>query len=174
GNDAQDSERTDSDEDDNLNLNLNVDEEEETQEEEYVHTTGYSIPTDEETNDENMEFDDEEYDDLYKDVNVRLKVAEHEEVRKGDVEMTDATRKSGSQENSYEQVVKDVYVTLTTSEGSKQSSSVSSNFASKFLILDNVPPVVDEVASMINVKVRQEESCTQAPPLLSVPITAIL
>ncbi|GJU96412.1 hypothetical protein Tco_1321168 [Tanacetum coccineum] len=90
--------------------------------------------------------------------------------------MTDATCKSGTQEKSYEQVVEDAHVTLTTSqktEGSKQSSSVSSDFASKFLILDNVPPVVDELASMMNVKVRQEESSTQAPPLLLVPVTAI-
>ncbi|GJZ39571.1 hypothetical protein Tco_0586134 [Tanacetum coccineum] len=113
GNDAQDSERTDSNEEENPNLNLNVDDEEERQEEEYVHTLDYSVPTDEETNDENKEFDDEEYDDLYKDVNVRSKVAEHEEV------------------------------------------------------------VVDEFASMMNVKVRQEELSTQAPTLLSVLVTAI-
>ncbi|GJW61941.1 hypothetical protein Tco_0111276 [Tanacetum coccineum] len=130
GNDAQDSKRTNSNEEANPNLNLNVDEEEETQEEEYVHTTNYSVPTNEETDDENKEFNDEEYDDLYKDVNVRSKVSEHEEVRKGDVEMHDATRESGS----------------------KQSSSVSSNFSSKILILDNVSPVIDEVASMMNVK----------------------
>ncbi|GJR22821.1 hypothetical protein Tco_0971348 [Tanacetum coccineum] len=58
-------------------------------------------------------------------------------------------------------------------EGSKQSSSVSSDFASKLLILDNVLLVVDEVASMMSVKIRQEESSTQAPPILSVPVTAI-
>ncbi|GKA16145.1 hypothetical protein Tco_0695892 [Tanacetum coccineum] len=177
GNDAQDSERTDSDEEENPNLNLNFDEEEETQEQEHVHTLDYSVPTDEETDDENKEFDDEEYDDLYKDVSVRSKVAEHEEVGKEYVKMTDATRESGYQEKSYEQVVKDSHVTLTTSQktrGSKQSSFVSSNFASKFLILDNVPPVVDEVASMMNVKFRQEESSNQAPPLLSIPVTAIL
>nr|GEV63350.1 integrase, catalytic region, zinc finger, CCHC-type, peptidase aspartic, catalytic [Tanacetum cinerariifolium] len=175
-NNAQDSERTDSDEEENLNLNLNVDEEEETQEEEYVHTTDYSVPTDEETNDENKEFDDEEYDDLYKDVNVRSKVAEHKEVRKGYVKMPDATRESSSQKKSYKQVVEDAHVTLTTSQktkGSKQSSFVSSDFASKFLILDNVPPVIDEVASMMNFKVPQGESSTQAPPLLSVPVTVI-
>nr|GEY94334.1 hypothetical protein [Tanacetum cinerariifolium] len=111
----------------------------------------YFVPTDEETYDENKEFDDEEYDDFYKDVNVRSKVVEHEEVRKGYVEMTDATRESGSQEKSHEQVIKDEHMTLTTShknEGSKQSSFVSSEFASKFLILDYVPPVVDEVSSM--------------------------
>ncbi|GJY74591.1 hypothetical protein Tco_0479022 [Tanacetum coccineum] len=115
-NDAQDSERTDSDEEENPNPNLNVDEEEETQEEEYIHTPDYYVPTDEEIDDENMEFYDEEYDDLYKDVNVRSKVAEHEEVGKGYVEMTDATRESGSQEKSYEQVIEDAHVTLTTSE----------------------------------------------------------
>nr|GEY99291.1 hypothetical protein [Tanacetum cinerariifolium] len=124
--------------------------------------------------DENKEFDDEEYDDLYKDVNVRSKVAKHEEVGKRNVEMTDTTSESGSQEKSYEQVIEDAHLTLTTSqktEGLKQSSSVSSDFASKFLILDNVPPVVDEVASMMNVMVRQEESRTRAPLFLSVPVT---
>nr|GFA48874.1 hypothetical protein [Tanacetum cinerariifolium] len=42
----------------------------------------YYVPTHEETNDENKEFDEDEYDELYKDVNVRSKVAEHEEVEK--------------------------------------------------------------------------------------------
>nr|GEV61656.1 hypothetical protein [Tanacetum cinerariifolium] len=74
GNDAQRSKRTDSDEEENHNLNLNVDVEEETQEEEYVHTPDYSVPTDNETDDVNKEFDDEEYDDLYKDLNVRSKL----------------------------------------------------------------------------------------------------
>ncbi|GJS61652.1 hypothetical protein Tco_0656436 [Tanacetum coccineum] len=140
------------------------------QEEEYVHTTDYSVPTNEETDDENMEFDDEEYDDLYKDVNMRSKVTEHDKVGKGGVEMTNATRESGSQEKLYEQVVKDAHVTLTTSrktEGSKQSSSVSSDFESKFLILDNVPPVIDEVASMMSVKdIIKDEVKTQLPQIL--------
>ncbi|GKA79822.1 hypothetical protein Tco_0786418 [Tanacetum coccineum] len=61
------------------------------------------------------EFDDEEYDELYKDVNMRSKVAKHEEVRKGDVEMTDDTHESTSQEKSYEQVIEDAHVTLTYS-----------------------------------------------------------
>ncbi|GKA71454.1 hypothetical protein Tco_0777593 [Tanacetum coccineum] len=81
-----------------------------------------------------------------------------------------------SQEKSYEQVVEDAHMTLTSSkktESSKQSSSVSSDFASKFLIMENVPPAVDEVASMMNVKSRQEESSTQAPFLFTVPEMAI-
>ncbi|GJT74088.1 hypothetical protein Tco_1040813 [Tanacetum coccineum] len=164
-NETSDSKKIDSDEDENLNLNLNDDEEED-KEEEDIRT-----PNSFEFND-----DDEEYDELYKDVNVRSKVTRHEEVGKGDAKMTDTTHESASQENSYEQVIEDAHVTLTSSqktEGSKQSSSVSSDFASKFLNLDNVPPVIDEVASMINVKTSHEELSTQAPPNLSVPVMAI-
>nr|GEV82461.1 hypothetical protein [Tanacetum cinerariifolium] len=73
------------------------------------------------------EFDDDEYDELYKDVDVRSKVEEHKEVRKGDAEMTDATHE-----------------------------------------------IIDEVASMMNVKVLHEESSTQAPLILSVAVTTIL
>ncbi|GJZ54851.1 hypothetical protein Tco_0610044 [Tanacetum coccineum] len=39
--------------------------------------------------------------------------------------------------------------------------------------MDNIPLVFDEVASIMNVKVHQEESSTQEPPLLSEPVTAI-
>ncbi|GKE17907.1 hypothetical protein Tco_1425484 [Tanacetum coccineum] len=73
-NEANDSEKTNSDEDENLNLNQNDDDEEDDYEEEYVHTP------------ENYEFtnDEEEYEELYKDVNMRLKDAEHEKEGKGD------------------------------------------------------------------------------------------
>ncbi|GKE14646.1 hypothetical protein Tco_1422223 [Tanacetum coccineum] len=134
---ASDSEKTDSDGDENLNVNQNDDEKEE-------------------HDDDSFEFndDDEEYDALYKDVNV-----------------------SASKEKLHEQVIKDAHVTLTSSqktEGSKQSSFVPSDFVSKFLNLDNIPPVGDEVASLMNVKTPHEESRTQAPLILSVPVTAIL
>ncbi|GKF86708.1 hypothetical protein Tco_0254535, partial [Tanacetum coccineum] len=163
---ASDSEKTDSDEDENLMLNQNDDEEEE-KEEEDIRT-----PDSFEFNDD----DDEDYDELYKDMNVRSKVTKHEEVGKGDAEMTDTTYESASHEKPYKQVIEDAHVTLTSSqktEGSKQSSSVSSDFASKILNLDNVSPVIDEVASIMNVKTPHEESSTQAPPLLTVPVTAI-
>ncbi|GKE08848.1 hypothetical protein Tco_1412399, partial [Tanacetum coccineum] len=93
---------------------------------------------------------DEEYDELYKDVNMKSKVAEQEEVGKKDAEMTDVVRESGSQEMSYVQVVEDAHMTLTPSqktEGSKQSSPVSSELAR-----------------------RIKHSST---PLLTVPVTAI-
>ncbi|GKC63215.1 hypothetical protein Tco_1095813, partial [Tanacetum coccineum] len=63
----------------------------------------------------NYEFsdDDEEYEELYNDVNARLKDAKHEEEGKRDAEMTDAGRHDVSQEKSYEQVEDDAHVTLT-------------------------------------------------------------
>ncbi|GJW48736.1 hypothetical protein Tco_0080382 [Tanacetum coccineum] len=100
-----------------------------------------------ESNDDYENMFEEEDDDLYKDV------------------------------NSYEQVIKDTHVTLNSSqktESSKQSSSVSFDFASKFLILENVPPAIDEVASMMNVKIRQDESSTLAPSLFTVPVTSTI
>nr|GEV39658.1 hypothetical protein [Tanacetum cinerariifolium] len=147
---ASDNEKTDFDKDENLNLNPNDDEEEEIEEED-VRTP------------DRFEFnnDDEEYDELYKDVNVRSKVTEHEEVGKRDAEMTDTTHESALKEKSYEQVIEDTYVALTSSqktEGSKQSFSVSSDFASKFLNLDNVPPVINEVASMMSTFMRMIQS----------------
>ncbi|GKA20695.1 hypothetical protein Tco_0700684 [Tanacetum coccineum] len=77
---ASDSEKTKSDEDENLNLNLNDEEEEDDD----VRT-----PDRFELND-----DDKEYDELYKDENVRSKVTKHEEVEKGDAEITDTTHKN--------------------------------------------------------------------------------
>ncbi|GKA55985.1 hypothetical protein Tco_0755057 [Tanacetum coccineum] len=102
-----------------------------------------------------FEFNDnkEEYDELYKDVDMKSLDAEREKERKGDVEMTDADKNK--------------------TEGSMQSSSVSSDFASKFLNLDNVPLADNKVAYMMNVKVCQEESSTLAPPLLIMHVTAI-
>ncbi|GJV81544.1 hypothetical protein Tco_1517414 [Tanacetum coccineum] len=166
---ASDSEKTDSDEDENLNLNQNDDKEEE-HEEEYLRT-----PNSFEFND-----DDEEYEELYKDVNVRLTNTEHEEQGKEDEEMTDVGRDDSTQQTKYEQVKDDEHVTLTTvhdtqkTEGPMQSSFVSFDFAYQFLNLDNVPPSDIEVVSMMNVKVRHEEPSTQTPPLLNIPVIVIL
>nr|GEV68629.1 hypothetical protein [Tanacetum cinerariifolium] len=119
--------------------------------------------TDSDVGDENPSFTLKDYDE------------EEHDKEKCDEEMTDADQ-NVPQENSYEQVVKDAHVTLTSSQktdSTKQSSFVSSDFASKFLILEKVPPAVDEVASMMNVKNCQEESSTQEPSLLTMPETAI-
>ncbi|GKA09974.1 hypothetical protein Tco_0689407 [Tanacetum coccineum] len=144
---ADDSERTNSDSNEEVNPNLNLkdDEEEETQEDEY-------------------------------DVNITPKDTEPKKEGKGDAGITNDGLKDISQEKTYKQVIDDEHVTLTStqkSDGSKQSSSVSSDFASKFLNLDKVPPADNEVASLMNVKTHQEDSSTQAPPLLIIPVTAI-
>nr|GEX93392.1 hypothetical protein [Tanacetum cinerariifolium] len=154
---ADDNERTDSDDDENRSFTL-IDYDEEEHDEEYK------------SNDDTENVFEEEDDDLYKDVDVRSLGAEQDKERKGDEEMTDVDQ-NVSQEKSYEQVIEDGHVILTSSqktESSKQSCFVSSDFASKFLFLENVPPVVDEVASMMNFKTH-DESRTQAPSLFTVP-----
>ncbi|GJT50213.1 retrovirus-related pol polyprotein from transposon TNT 1-94 [Tanacetum coccineum] len=156
--------------DDNNRNNDDDDYVEEVHDKEYVHS-----PKNYESDDDKENVDEEEYDDLYKDVDVKLLGAKHEKEGKDDAEMTDADQ-NVSQEQSYEQVIEDAYVTLTSlqkTEGSKQSSFISSDFASKFLNLDNVPPVDDEVTFMMNVKFHQEESSTQAPFLFIVPVMTI-
>ncbi|GKA16982.1 hypothetical protein Tco_0696819 [Tanacetum coccineum] len=138
-------------------------------EEEYVHTP------------DNYDFTDadEEYEELYKDVNVRLKDTEHEEDGKGDAEMTDAGRDDGTQRTTYEQVNDDEHVILTTiheikkTEVPLQSSSISSDFVNQFLNLDNAPLVDNEVVSMMNIKVRHKEPSTKTPYLLTIPVTVI-
>ncbi|GKB15062.1 hypothetical protein Tco_0848985 [Tanacetum coccineum] len=168
-NEASASEKTDFDEDVSPNLNQNEDEEKE-YEEEYVRTPDSYRFTDD---------DDEEYEELYKDVNVRLKDAEHKEEGKGDAKMTDVGRDDGTQKITYEQIKDDEHVILTAVHNTQnikvllQSSYVSSDFASQFLNLDNVPPTDIEVISMMNVKVRHEEPITQTPSLLNIPVTVI-
>ncbi|GJZ34339.1 hypothetical protein Tco_0580156 [Tanacetum coccineum] len=160
-NEASDSEKTDSDKDENPNLNQNEEEEEE-YEEEYVRTPDSYGFTDE----------DEEYEELYKDVNVRLKDTEHEEGGKRDAKMTDDGRDDGTQHTTYEQVKDDEHVILTIVHNTQktkvplQSSSISSDFTNQSLILDNAPPIDNEVMYMMNIKVRHEEPSTQTPPLI--------
>ncbi|GJR68552.1 hypothetical protein Tco_0014617 [Tanacetum coccineum] len=60
-------------------------------------------------------------------------------------------------------------------KGDEEMTDANQNVSqeNKVLILDNVSPVVDEVASIMNVKNRKEESSTRAPSLFIVPETAI-
>nr|GEV03364.1 hypothetical protein [Tanacetum cinerariifolium] len=146
--------------------NLHNDDEEE---EEYVRTP------------DNYEFTDteEEYEELYKDVNVRLRDIEHGKERKEDVEKTDAGHDAGTQETTYEQVKDDEHVILTTvhdiqtTEVLLQSSSISSKFATQFLNLYNPSPADTEINSMMNIDARHKEPSTQTPPLLTIPVMVI-
>ncbi|GJY03501.1 hypothetical protein Tco_0369441, partial [Tanacetum coccineum] len=114
--------------------------------------------------------------ELYKDVNVNLK--------KEDVEMTDADQGGADQHNVFqeswfEQEEGDAHVTLTAvhdtqkTKGPMQSSSVSSNFTEKLLNFENVSLADNEIASLMDTTVRHEEPSGQTSSLYTVPVTVI-
>ncbi|GJZ96021.1 hypothetical protein Tco_0668355 [Tanacetum coccineum] len=105
---------------------------------------------DEETMDD--EEDDEVIEELYDDVNVNL--------GNDDIEITDADQGTSeqqnvSQESGFEQEEEDAHVTLTPVldvqkvDEPVQSSSVSSDFTSKLLNLENPSPSDNEIASLM-------------------------
>ncbi|GKG42982.1 hypothetical protein Tco_0479666, partial [Tanacetum coccineum] len=100
----------------------------------------------------NDDEDDEVTKELYEDVDVNLGYK--------DTEMTNANQgaseqKNVSQESGFEQVEEDAHVTLTpvldTQKADKpvQSSSISSDFTSKLLNLENPSPTDNEIASLM-------------------------
>ncbi|GJY69924.1 putative reverse transcriptase domain-containing protein [Tanacetum coccineum] len=173
--DEGDHERTESDRDENPNLNQFNEEHEEEEEEENVDEFTDKEDDVNNANEENEEeLDDGE--ELYKDVNVNL--------RKEDVEMTDADQSGAnqhnvSQESGFEQEEEDAHVTLTAvhdtqkTEGPMQSSSVSSDFTEKLLNFKNVSPADNEIASLMDTIIRHEEPSGQTSTLFTVPITTI-
>nr|GEU73099.1 hypothetical protein [Tanacetum cinerariifolium] len=119
------------------------------QDEEYVHT-----PLQEKSDDEEK-VDEEENDEATKEMYVDLNVDREDK----DVDMTNVEQGGGAdQQNASHEFgfvhAKDAHVTLTTihnkTEGPLQSSSVSSDFTSKLLNLDNTSPDVNEIASLMN------------------------
>ncbi|GJU74191.1 hypothetical protein Tco_1265596 [Tanacetum coccineum] len=69
------------------------------QNDEYIHTLENYVPTDDETNDETKEFDEEEYEELYGDVNISLTDAKPTNKEKGDVKMTNIETLDADLEN---------------------------------------------------------------------------
>ncbi|GKB01226.1 hypothetical protein Tco_0829270 [Tanacetum coccineum] len=120
------------------------DDEKET-EDEFVHTPPNNVPTDDETNDESNDVDEEEYDridkELYGDVNIKLKDSEHKGEGKDDEKMTD---------------VDHVYVVVENVDQEGVGSSISSDYAAKFLNFDNIPPADTEVIFMMDIYVQHE------------------
>ncbi|GKC88707.1 hypothetical protein Tco_1149356 [Tanacetum coccineum] len=175
GNDDDDSDykRTESDRDKNPSLNQFSEEHEE--EEENVDEFTDKEDDVNNANEENEEeLDDGE--ELYKDVNVNI--------RKEDVEMTDAGQSGVNQHNvpqesGFEQEEEDAHVTLTVvcdtqkTEGLMQSSYVLSDFTEKLLNFKNVSPADNEIASLMDTIVHHEEPRGQTCTLFTVPITII-
>ncbi|GKE17408.1 hypothetical protein Tco_1424985, partial [Tanacetum coccineum] len=86
-----------------------------------------------------------------------------------DTEMTEAQQG--------EQVVKDTHVTISTVpkkiEVSVTSSSRSFDLESKFLIFLDIPQTDAEIVSPLDVHVHHEVPRTQAPTLLTIPVSVI-
>ncbi|GJR23590.1 hypothetical protein Tco_0972117 [Tanacetum coccineum] len=147
--------------------------EDETQDEEYVHTPKYYVPT----NDENL--DDEEFErineEMYSDVNVELRDSKHKGEGKDDEEMTDTSHEhveiiNVNQEGAGNQVKDDAQATQKT-KVPLPNSSISSDYAAKFLNFDNIPLADTEVISMMDINVQQKVLWTS--PLLTIPVSVI-
>ncbi|GKF44898.1 hypothetical protein Tco_0131450, partial [Tanacetum coccineum] len=151
--------------------NPNLSNVEQTEEEEYsdqrVHTPpDYKLTEEEKIDDEEKmdeEAEDEVTKELYKDVNVNL--------GNTDAEMTNADQggeeqQNVSQESGFEQVEEDAHVTVTAvhdkqkTDGTLERSSVSSDFTSKLLNVDNTLP-------------RLDESSSQTSSLFTVPVIVV-
>ncbi|GJV17440.1 hypothetical protein Tco_1362763 [Tanacetum coccineum] len=128
--DDSDDERTESDRDEILDPNLtNVDQTEHEEEDvdDRVHTPSDYEFTDDEKLDDEETMDDEVIKELYADVNVNL--------GNEDTEMTYADQEASEQQNKADEPV--------------QSSSVSSDFTSKLLNLENPYSADNEIASLM-------------------------
>ncbi|GJW83399.1 hypothetical protein Tco_0156544 [Tanacetum coccineum] len=167
GNEGNDDDDDDASDDDNQEGDDTNDDDEET-DSDRTELDRYKIPVlnqssteyyeeEEEKIDDKEAMDDEEDDEvtkeLYKDVNVNL--------GNEDTEMTDADQGASEQQNvshesGFEQVDEDAHVTLTpvldTQKANEpvQSSSVSSDFTSKLLNLENSSPADNEIASLMD------------------------
>ncbi|GJY45505.1 hypothetical protein Tco_0434568 [Tanacetum coccineum] len=175
-NDQQsDDERTESDDEQTKTDNPKTsDDEEETQDDEFVHTPEDYVPTDDETNDESNDVTEEEYErineELYGDVNVSLTDAEHTDKEKDDEEMTVVGHVNVNQEGACNKVKDDAQETQKT-EVPLPSSSISSDYAAKFLNFDNIPSADTEFISILDINVQHEVPHTSS--LLTIPVFII-
>ncbi|GJY46459.1 retrovirus-related pol polyprotein from transposon TNT 1-94 [Tanacetum coccineum] len=126
---------------------------------------------DKETMDE--EEDDEVTKELYDDVNVNLG---NEDTNMTNADQGALEQQNVSQELGFEQVEEDAYVTLTPvldiqkADEPVQSSSVSSDFTSKLINLENPSPADNEIASLLDTIARH---ATVVPEITSSFTTTI-
>ncbi|GJV52438.1 retrovirus-related pol polyprotein from transposon TNT 1-94 [Tanacetum coccineum] len=129
GSDAHNSEMTDSGDDDESPSFTLKDYDEEEHDEEY------------ESDDDYENVFEEEDDDLYKDVDVRSLVAEHEKERKGDEEMNEADQNI-YQENPFVHVIEDAHIPSPLTKPATvipDSSTIAST---------TVPPIISMISSL--------------------------
>ncbi|GJS93408.1 hypothetical protein Tco_0800376 [Tanacetum coccineum] len=94
-----------------------------------------------------------------------------------DAEMTKAQQGNQNLATNQEKVVEDAHVTISTvpkkTEALVTSSSLSSDLASKFLNFSDIPHTDAEIVSPLDVPVHHEVPRTQAPTLLTIPVSVI-
>ncbi|GJT74879.1 retrovirus-related pol polyprotein from transposon TNT 1-94 [Tanacetum coccineum] len=94
-----------------------------------------------------------------------------------DTEMTEAQQGNENLETTQEQVIEDahviIYTILKKTKVPVTSSSRSSDLASKFLIFLDIPQTDAEIVSPLDVHVHHEVPRTQAPTLLTIPVSVI-
>ncbi|GKE06615.1 hypothetical protein Tco_1398633 [Tanacetum coccineum] len=155
--------------------NLRISNEEEIQDDEYVHNPKDYVVTEDEMNDESNDLDEEEYErineELYGDVNIRLTDAEPDDEEQGTKEMidvghVDVEHENVNQEGAGNQVMYDAQATQKT-EVPIPSSSVSSDYAAKYLNFDNIPSAETEVFFMMDINVQHQVPHTSS--LLTIP-----
>ncbi|GJT59583.1 hypothetical protein Tco_1003116 [Tanacetum coccineum] len=150
-------------------------EEEEVDQENESEDDEIKIDEDREMNDTTDQFDDD-VDAIFEEPTQTGK-----EVVQGegaDAEMIDAQQGNENLETTQEQVVEDAHVTISTvtkkTEVPATSSSRSSDLASKFLIFLDIPHTDAEIVSPLDVHVHHEVPRTQAPTLLTIPVSVII
>ncbi|GJT98539.1 hypothetical protein Tco_1094057 [Tanacetum coccineum] len=140
--------------DDDDDVNDDVKQEEEEYDDEFNIEEGENI------DDEETMYDDEEDEvtkELYEDVNVNLG---NEDTKMTNVDQGASKQQNVSQESGFEQVEEDAHVTLTPvldtqkADEPVQISSVSSNFTSKLLNLENPSLADNEIASLMETSAR--------------------
>nr|GEW66904.1 hypothetical protein [Tanacetum cinerariifolium] len=95
-------------------------------------------------------------------------------------ENVNAKHKEVSQEVAGDQVKDDAQATVTAPpaiqkiEVPLQSSSISSDYATKFLNFDNIPSSETKIISMMDIKVQHEDPSIRTSPLLIVLVMVIL
>ncbi|GJZ01744.1 hypothetical protein Tco_0519705 [Tanacetum coccineum] len=91
--------------------------------------------------------------------------------------MTEAQQGNENSETTQEQVVEDAHVTISIVLKKKEvlvtSSSRSSDLASKFLNFLDIPQTDVKIVSPLDVHVHHEVPRTQAPTLLTIPVSVI-
>nr|GEU60120.1 hypothetical protein [Tanacetum cinerariifolium] len=150
------------------------DDEEETKDE-FVHTPINYVPTNEEKNDESNDVTKEEYErineELYNDVNISLTYAEIADKEKDDEEINIVGHVNTNQEGAGNQVDDDAQKTQKT-KVYLPSSSISSDYAAKFINFDNIPSADTKVVSMLEINVQHEVPHTSS--LFTILMSVIL